>query len=361
MKSYIIVTFQFQFGSVKTESCKEYIHDEKKLFIEKPIKSIYDWYWPEISSDCHKELKYIDIPPPFFCISGCGGKQSIDDVLAFHNGKCIAQNICQCHLPKWRGNDCSIPVCRLCNEIYGNCISPEKCNCSEGYLQPNCSVPECPKQCIDNGGNCLKPGVCECDDKHYGRFCNKTCVCQHGRCDNGIFGQGNCLECLSEYYGENCQYSYIPLFLFIIMGIFCLWVIYSLFKAYMKELQLKETLTKTDWVINWTDVKKDDIIRKGNMIISAISTNCSTFIEKKSLNIGICGESKVYYQKLNGDTIEISREIQLEMNLVREMRHPNIVTILGCSIQAPNVAIFTKLQNKGSLKDILLNDDIDIP
>ena len=57
----------------------------------------------------------------------------------------------------------------------------------------------------------------------------------------------------------------------------------------------------------------------------------------------------------------MSKEVQLEIQLVREMNHNNIAPLLGCSIDAPNIAIITELQQKGSIADILANKDIEVP
>ena len=40
--------------------------------------------------------------------------------------------------------------------------------------------------------------------------------------------------------------------------------------------------------------------------------------------------------------------IRLEVKQMRDMRHMNIVTFVGCSIVAPNVCILTELQPKVS-------------
>ena len=70
----------------------------------------------------------------------------------------------------------------------------------------------------------------------------------------------------------------------------------------------------------------------------------------------------MYYQMIDKPkSITMSKEVQLEIQLVREMNHNNIAPLLGCSIDAPNIAIITELQQKGSIADILANKDIEVP
>ena len=45
---------------------------------------------------------------------------------------------------------------------------------------------------------------------------------------------------------------------------------------------------------------------------------------------------------------------------MREIQHPNLCAFVGAIIENPRVAILTELCGKGSLLDILANDDMDI-
>lgn len=42
----------------------------------------------------------------------------------------------------------------------------------------------------------------------------------------------------------------------------------------------------------------------------------------------------------------------------RELDHPNLCKFIGGCIEVPNVALVTEYCPKGSLSDVLLNDDI---
>ncbi|KAM5132688.1 guanylate cyclase 2G-like [Mantella aurantiaca] len=49
-----------------------------------------------------------------------------------------------------------------------------------------------------------------------------------------------------------------------------------------------------------------------------------------------------------------------ELRLVRELKHENLITLFGVCIVSPNVCILTQYCKKGSLKDVLQNNDIEL-
>ena len=69
----------------------------------------------------------------------------------------------------------------------------------------------------------------------------------------------------------------------------------------------------------------------------------------------------IHYQTLEKDSITLTDAVRLEVKEMRDMRHQNIALFVGCCIDYPNVAILTEMQPKGSLDDVLTNDDIKLP
>ena len=350
---------------INITKCRGYFHDEYQMLIENPdkLQYHYNWYWPKQIDECQEEITEEDIPAPFYCEFGCGGEQNKDNINLFDNGECVAHNVCKCKSSKWHGHNCSMPLCQGCHPVHGFCTVPGVCNCSKGYMSSSCSVPVCVPVCYPGGGRCIKPDECECDRNHYGKFCNKNCICKNeNKCNSGINGDGHCKECNSGNYGEDCGSSYIVMGASISTAVvILLFIIYMGVKLCKRELEFKAALISNDWIVNWIDVKtEDDVTGGGNMFLSAISMNCDIRLERKQLNIGIWEGIHVYYQKLDKDSVTLSKEIQLEIKQVRDMKHSNIVLLIGCSLDAP-VAILTELQHKGSIADILANDDIKVP
>jgi len=48
----------------------------------------------------------------------------------------------------------------------------------------------------------------------------------------------------------------------------------------------------------------------------------------------------------------------ISVDFHRELDHPNLCKFIGGCIEVPNVAIVTEYCPKGSLSDVLLNEDI---
>ena len=94
-----------------------------------------------------------------------------------------------------------------------------------------------------------------------------------------------------------------------------------------------------------------------------ISSNELTYI--RTIGSGSCGEvyeadykgtrvavKKIYRSLLHGDSI---KEIQMETEILRRLRHPSIVLFMGTSIQGKEMSIITEYIELGSLRDVLNN------
>ncbi|EDO30985.1 predicted protein [Nematostella vectensis] len=57
-------------------------------------------------------------------------------------------------------------------------------------------------------------------------------------------------------------------------------------------------------------------------------------------------------------TIDISRQLLLEMKQMRDIRHDNLNQFIGACVGPPNVCIVMQYCSRGSLQDILENDDV---
>ncbi|XP_026653805.1 atrial natriuretic peptide receptor 2 isoform X3 [Zonotrichia albicollis] len=66
----------------------------------------------------------------------------------------------------------------------------------------------------------------------------------------------------------------------------------------------------------------------------------------------------VAIKKIMKKSFTLSKTIRKEVKQVRELDHPNLCKFIGGCIEVPNVAIVTEYCPKGSLSDVLLNEDI---
>ncbi|XP_058835407.1 guanylate cyclase 32E [Topomyia yanbarensis] len=57
-------------------------------------------------------------------------------------------------------------------------------------------------------------------------------------------------------------------------------------------------------------------------------------------------------------SIDITREMKKELKLLRDMRHDNLNAFIGACTDPPNICIITDYCTRGSLKDVLENEDV---
>ncbi|XP_058980104.1 speract receptor [Musca domestica] len=63
-------------------------------------------------------------------------------------------------------------------------------------------------------------------------------------------------------------------------------------------------------------------------------------------------------KKVRTKCVDISREMKKELKLLRDARHDNICAFIGACTDPPNICIITEYCTRGSLKDILENEDV---
>uniref|UniRef100_A0A1A8EL09 Guanylate cyclase n=1 Tax=Nothobranchius korthausae TaxID=1143690 RepID=A0A1A8EL09_9TELE len=73
---------------------------------------------------------------------------------------------------------------------------------------------------------------------------------------------------------------------------------------------------------------------------------------------GIYDGRTVAIKKIQTKTFSLSKSIRQEVKQVREFDHPNLCKFIGGCIEVPNIAIVTEYCPKGSLNDVLLNEEI---
>ncbi|CAG2104529.1 unnamed protein product [Medioppia subpectinata] len=102
---------------------------------------------------------------------------------------------------------------------------------------------------------------------------------------------------------------------------------------------------------------------------SQMSIASQTSVESRFHNNQIYTQRAVYrgaivavkQLKPNRKSFDISRDIKKEMKLMKELNHDNINQFIGANIEPHSVLIVTEYCDKGSLYDILENDNFKIP
>ncbi|XP_057900507.1 atrial natriuretic peptide receptor 2-like [Melospiza georgiana] len=104
------------------------------------------------------------------------------------------------------------------------------------------------------------------------------------------------------------------------------------------QYQKQKMLWDESWIIDFTCIKQD--------------------LLQKVINFGESDGRTVAIKKIMKKSFTLSKTIRKEVKQVRELDHPNLCKFIGGCIEVPNVAIVTEYCPKGSLSDVLLNEDI---
>ncbi|KAK9753768.1 Protein tyrosine and serine/threonine kinase [Popillia japonica] len=74
--------------------------------------------------------------------------------------------------------------------------------------------------------------------------------------------------------------------------------------------------------------------------------------------IGIYKGRVFAIKKIHKKSIDITREMKKEFKMIRDIRHDNLNAFIGACTDPPNICIITEYCTRGSLKDILENEDV---
>jgi len=343
------------------------------------------------------------IPSELSCEGGCGGARLGGNAVAWSNGKCV-QGKCQCNTheesekPGYSGKSCGIIECRQFHECkQGDCTSPGVCSCREGYKHniyteydlkdkdgvlfnrtvPDCSIPMCETLelgCPYEFGECIAPGTCKCNFGRYGVSCQNKCPdCgTNGKCSDGAGGNGKCI-CESGYIGDNCETSVALIVVPSVLGsIGFVIAMFFLVKSCLKDQALKAALYNMDWQVNWDDIRLRQKQNRSSMksmvsMVSMMTSRMSRMSGKSGKedkivcqNQGSWNGKEIVIKTLNKDTIHLTDQIRREIMEMKDINHVNLCAFIGAVVQSPNIAVLNEICAKGSLEDVLFNNDTEI-
>ncbi|CAM5115282.1 unnamed protein product [Eretmochelys imbricata] len=142
------------------------------------------------------------------------------------------------------------------------------------------------------------------------------------------------------------------------------------------QYQKQKMFWDESWIIDFSRIKQDRLLRTAMGSIVSVAhapsdSNASCITALSSCTAAVNSSRKQHFtqtgiydgrtvaiKKIRKMTFTLSKSIRKEVKQVRELDHPNLCKFIGGCTEMPNVAIVTEYCPKGSLSDVLLNEDI---
>ncbi|XP_057310998.1 atrial natriuretic peptide receptor 1-like isoform X2 [Hydractinia symbiolongicarpus] len=131
----------------------------------------------------------------------------------------------------------------------------------------------------------------------------------------------------------------------------------------LRQNKLERVLKSQLWKIPYHDLFFGDFHQLRISYGSFGGQRCNThgtdgMTRQKFTVVAKYKESFVVVRKLYKRTVELNRNVLMELKQMRDIRHDNINPFLGACVETDNVHIVTQYGARGSLQDILENKDI---
>ncbi|KAK3089985.1 hypothetical protein FSP39_008227, partial [Pinctada imbricata] len=189
--------------------------------------------------------------------------------------------------------------------------------------------------------------------------------CGDGSCDTA---DGESCETCPRDCG-NCPlepWAYGLIATFVVLILIAVGAVFGYF-----QYQKRKLLWDDSWIIPHERIKEDEGLRGafGSMIsvnmgsgadISGVSSNMALSAQRKQVftKTAILDGKTVAVRDIKKKEFSVTKAIRWEVKAVRELDHQNLCKLAGACVQVPHVCVLTEYCPKGSLSDLLLNDEI---
>jgi len=148
----------------------------------------------------------------------------------------------------------------------------------------------------------------------------------------------------------------------ICLGCFVVVILFGGVIFYRKQKFEKE-LANNLWRVNYSEISLRTKGRQPGSLrsqVSLVSTDSFDNINQRQLFtlVGYWRSNTVAIKKVDKRNIELTREIRMELKQMRDVRHDNLAQFMGACVDNPNICILFQYCPKGSLQDILENEDV---
>ncbi|XP_052826119.1 atrial natriuretic peptide receptor 1 [Octopus bimaculoides] len=157
----------------------------------------------------------------------------------------------------------------------------------------------------------------------------------------------------------------------IVLGVLLIIVMLTAFFIY-RRISLEAELDEKNWRVRWEDImygpldrhKRDpmgsrqSIARRQSMTSAPSVDTLALDTHQVFTRTGYYKGSIVALKRINKTSITINRQLKMDIKRIKDAINDHIVRFVGVCLDLPNQSILTEYCPKGSLQDILENDEI---
>ncbi|XP_071965376.1 speract receptor-like isoform X2 [Antedon mediterranea] len=166
------------------------------------------------------------------------------------------------------------------------------------------------------------------------------------------------------YHGELCLTTKLVLYVGTCVPAALVFVCLVLVYYYYRKKKYEAELDSLVWKVNWDEMqtKGDEVNTQGfsmkSMVMSTISVITNQEQQQIFTKIGTFKGNICAIKAVNKHAVDLTREIRKELKDMRDVRHDNVCPFIGACVDSPHICILMQYAPKGSLQDILENEDI---
>ncbi|XP_065051020.1 atrial natriuretic peptide receptor 1-like [Rhopilema esculentum] len=192
---------------------------------------------------------------------------------------------------------------------------------------------------------------------------NETQIIWPGNTLSAPLGRPEC-----GFGGELCKktnYSW----LYIVIGVASLLIFVfalTLFFVQKRRKNFERILMSQRWKVQYSDIQFKNIggISRRSFYASTMMGSQYSFTsgvnedghgQQIFTSIGVFGSRVVALKKINKSSIDLNRDVLLELKYAYECQHQNVNPLIGACVEPNNIFLLTQYCNKGSLLDVLHN------
>ncbi|XP_078348931.1 atrial natriuretic peptide receptor 1-like isoform X2 [Oculina patagonica] len=147
------------------------------------------------------------------------------------------------------------------------------------------------------------------------------------------------------------------------LALLSLLLLLNIYRQYRLERELKSLLWKIDYNEICFEKKRNSITSLGSCVKETDPDMFEPLLEDedevlKYTAVAVYKGNLVAVKRLAKKSIDLTRTVLMELKQMRDLRHDNLNPFIGACVDSPNICIISQYCSKGSLQDILENEDV---